>query len=215
MSMTRIILADDHQLVRAGLRALLERMPEVEVVGEASDGLEALSLIAGHQPDLALMDITMAGLNGLETTTRIVQEYPATRVVILSMHVNEEYVIQAMRSGAVGYLLKDSATTELELAIRAVSNGETYLSPAVSKHLIEYVQRLERQQTTVDPLTARQREILRLIAEGSTTQQIAGVLNLSIKTVEAHRAQIMERLDIHDLAGLVRYAIRSGLVSAS
>jgi len=213
MTTIRIILADDHTLVRAGFRALFQSIEGIEVVAEASDGREALRLIGVHQPDIILMDIAMAGLNGLEAAARVVQEFPHVRVVMLSMHANEEYVLQALRAGAMGYLLKDASVTELELAIKAVVRNETYLSPAVSKHVVEYVQRIGGEPNSLERLTARQREILQLIAEGRTTQEIAGTLNISVKTVESHRAQLMERLDIHDVAGLVRYAIRMGVVT--
>ncbi|MFP4439480.1 MAG: response regulator [Chloroflexaceae bacterium] len=213
MTTIRIILADDHTLVRAGFRALFQSIEGIEVVAEASDGREALRLIGVHQPDIILMDIAMAGLNGLEAAARVVQEFPHVRVVMLSMHANEEYVLQALRAGAMGYLLKDASVTELELAIKAVVRNETYLSPAVSKHVVEYVQRIGGEPSSLERLTARQREILQLIAEGRTTQEIAGTLNISVKTVESHRAQLMERLDIHDVAGLVRYAIRMGVVT--
>jgi DNA-binding NarL/FixJ family response regulator len=215
MTTIRIILADDHTLVRAGFRALFQSIEGIEVVAEASDGREALRLIAVHQPDIILMDIAMSGLNGLEAAARVVQEFPDVRVVMLSMHANEEYVLQALRYGAMGYLLKDASVTELELAIKAVVRNETYLSPAVSKHVVEYVQRIGGEPSSLERLTARQREILQLIAEGCTTQEIAQTLNISIKTVESHRAQLMERLDIHDVAGLVRYAIRMGVVTSN
>jgi DNA-binding NarL/FixJ family response regulator len=218
MAPTRIVLADDHQLVRAGIRSLLQRMHDVQVVAEASDGDEALRLVATQQPDIVLMDIGMAELNGLEATERIAQAFPDVRVIILSMHDNKEYVLQALRVGAAGYLLKDSAKAELELAVRAVASGETYLSPPVSKHVIAaYIQRaisapgMPVDEVGLERLTSRQREVLRLIAAGHTSQTIATTLGISVKTVETHRAQIMERLNIHDLAGLVRYAIRMGL----
>jgi DNA-binding NarL/FixJ family response regulator len=215
----RVVLADDHALVRAGIRALLESLEGIQVLAEADDGREALQLVEAHRPDLILMDIAMSGLNGLEATKRITRDYPATRVVILSMHANEEYVLQSLRAGASGYLLKDAGTVELEIAIKAVANGETYLSPPVSKHVIsDYVRRIsggeQEASSTLDRLTLRQREILQLIAEGQTTQEIARSLHIGVKTVETHRMQLMERLDIHDVAGLVRYAIRVGLVSA-
>jgi DNA-binding NarL/FixJ family response regulator len=221
MSPIRVILADDHALVRGGIRALLNTLPDVEVIAEANDGREALSLIEIHQPDIVLMDIAMSGMNGLEATLHAARDFPNVRVIILSMHTNEEYVLQALKAGAAGYLLKDAGTSELELAIKAVARGETYLSPPVSKHVIsEYVRRVsssseeeEASGPSLNKLTLRQREILQLIAEGHTTQDIAHVLNLSVKTVETHRMQLMERLDIHDIAGLVRFAIRSGLVS--
>jgi len=218
----RVLLADDHHLVRAGIRALLSGLTTVEVVAEASDGREALRLIEAHHPDVACMDIGMAGMNGLEATARITRDYPGTRVIILSMHATEEYVLQALRAGAAGYLLKDAGLGELELAIKSVSRGETYLSPAVSKHVIdEYVRstggasrRADAETTPFDRLTPRQREILQLIAEGHTMHDIARILTISLKTVETHRAQLMDRLDIHDVPGLVRYAIRMGLVSS-
>jgi DNA-binding NarL/FixJ family response regulator len=221
MSTIRVLLADDHGLVRAGIRALLESLDGVSVVAEAANGREALRLVEILHPDLALIDIAMSELNGLETTQRITREYPNTRVIILSMHANEEYVLQALKAGASGYLLKDAFTTELEMAIQAVSMGETYLSPPVSKHVIAgYMRRIGGQEmeeetpmTMLDRLTPRQREILQLIAEGYTTQEIAQKLNISTKTAETHRTQLMDRLDIHDIAGLVRYAIRVGMIS--
>jgi DNA-binding NarL/FixJ family response regulator len=211
----RVVLADDHALVRAGFRALLQSLPQVEVVDEASDGRDALRLVKLHQPDLVLMDIAMSGMNGLEATERIVKEFPRVRVLVLSMHANEEYVLQALRVGAAGYMLKDADTAELDIALRAVTKGETYLSPGVSRQVVDdYVRRIGPGQTSLEQLTPRQREILQLIAEGHSSKEIAHTLDLSIKTVETHRAQLMDRLDIHDVAGLVRFAIRTGLVSA-
>lgn len=218
----RILLAEDHKLVRAGIRALLQSLPGVEVVAEAGDGREALRLAEAHRPDIVFMDIAMSGMNGLEATTRIARDFADVRVIILSMHANEEYVLQALRAGASGYLLKDAGTAELEIAVTAVARGETYLSPAISKHVIdEYMRRVSGGQANArsdgnpfDRLTPRQREILQLIAEGHTMQDIARILNISLKTVETHRAQLMERLDIYDVPGLVRYAIRIGLVSS-
>jgi DNA-binding NarL/FixJ family response regulator len=213
MTPIRVALADDHTLVRAGIRALLEQLPDVQVVAEASDGHDAVYVVATTQPDVVLMDIAMPGLNGLEATRRLVKEFPAIRVLILSMHKNEEYVWQALRAGAVGYLLKDADLAELALALTAVTRGETYLSPPISKQVIrEYVQRVGGEETGLEQLTPRQREILQLIAEGHTTKAIAQRLGLSVKTVETHRVQMMERLDIHEIAGLVRYAIRMGVV---
>jgi DNA-binding NarL/FixJ family response regulator len=209
----RILLADDHTLVRAGIRALLETFPDVMVVAETGDGREAVELAGAKGANIVLMDIAMPGLTGLEAAARIVKEHPQIRVVILSMHANEEYIRQALRAGASGYLLKDAATTELELALRAVARGQTYLSPAVSRRVVEdyLAQAPERADAPAQVLTARQREILQLIAEGKSTKQIAALLGVSVKTVETHRADLMQRLDIHDLAGLVRYAIREGL----
>jgi DNA-binding NarL/FixJ family response regulator len=210
--MIMVLLADDHALVRAGIRSLLNAMNEVEVVAEASSGEEAIALAASSRPDVALMDIAMKGITGLEAAARMRSSNPEVRVVILSMHSGEEYVLQALRAGAAGYLLKDAATGELELALRSVMRGESWLSPSVSRQVVEgYVQRAGGEQAP-DVLTARQREVLRLVAGGKSTKEIAFLLNLSVKTVETHRAQIMERLNIRDVAGLVRYALRTGLV---
>ncbi|WP_406696300.1 response regulator transcription factor [Singulisphaera sp. Ch08] len=212
MDPIRVLVADDHTLVRAGIRALLQALEGVEVVAEAGDGREALALARAHRPDILLTDIAMPLLSGLELAGVVARELETTRVVILSMHASEEYARRALEAGAAGYLLKDSGLAELEIAVRAVARGETYLSPAVSKHVIaEYLRRTDGAPAT-GPLTPRQCEILRLLAEGQTTKGIARRLGISDKTVEAHRAQLMERLGIHDLAGLVRYAIRTGLV---
>ncbi|MEN3370013.1 MAG: hypothetical protein V7609_2156 [Verrucomicrobiota bacterium] len=211
----RILLADDHSLVRAGIRSLLEKISGIEVVGEASNGREALELIKTELPDLVLMDIAMKDLGGLEALPRITKNFPSVKVIILSAHANEEYVIRALRSGAAGYMLKDAATLELELAIRAVGQGKTYLTPSISRTVIDsYLERVGSASSPIEQLTARQREILQMIAEGKNTKEIAGILDISVKTVEAHRLQLMARLDIHDVPGLVRYAIRSGLVSS-
>jgi DNA-binding NarL/FixJ family response regulator len=208
----RILLADDHALVRAGIRALLESIEGVEVVGEASDGHEALRLIGEQHPDLALVDISMPGLNGLEVTSRVVKGYPRTRVIVLSMHADDEYVFRALRAGASGYLLKNADRGELELAVNAVAHGKAWITPAVSKRVIAAFAGGQRIEDPADVLTPRQREILQLIAEGHSTKEIALQLGVSVKTVESHRAQLMERLGIHDLSGLVRYAIRLGIV---
>jgi DNA-binding NarL/FixJ family response regulator len=215
MSTLRVVLVEDHALVRAGIRSLLEKLADLEVVAEAGDGRTALSLIAQHQPDVVLMDIKMAGLNGLEATARIVRDMPGVRVVILSMYANEEYVIQALRAGASGYLLKDAGTAELEVAVRAAARGETYLSPAISRRMIQdYLEVVGGEGGALEQLTPRQREVLQLVAEGNSVKEIAQLLHLSVKTVETHRSQLMERLDIHDVVGLVRYAIRVGLVAS-
>ena len=213
MKTTRVLLADDHVLVRAGIRLLLEKMTGIEVVAEAGDGRQALELTKKHLPNVVLMDIAIPGLNGLETLARATKEFSALKVIILSMYANEEYVLQALRAGACGYLPKDAAVTELELALRAVTRGETYLSPRVSKCVIGgYLERLGGERPLREELTPRQREIVQLIAEGKSIKEIAFVLKISIKTVEAHRTQLMGRLGIHDLASLVRYAMRVGLV---
>ncbi|MBI2837060.1 MAG: response regulator transcription factor [Acidobacteria bacterium] len=215
MRAIRVLIADDHGLVRAGIRALLQDMESVEVVAEAGDGRQAIDLLQKHRPDVVLMDIGMAGMNGLDATIRIAKEYPGTRVIMLSMHANEEYVLQSIRAGASGYLLKDSRKQELEFAIRSVAQGKMYLSPEISRHVIErYAARTDDAETPFEQLTPRQREILQLVAEGRTNKEIACLLKVSIKTVDTHRTQLMERLNIHDVTGLVRYAIKIGLVSA-
>lgn len=209
----RVLIADDHRLVRAGLRALIADLPGFEVVGEAADGRQAVSEAARLQPDVLLLDIAMPGMSGLEALTELHRAQPELRAIILSMSASEEHVAHALRHGARGYLLKDSAPAELELALRAVMAGQTWLSPPVSKPVIdEYVQRVGS-DTTTDGLTPRQREVLKRIAEGASTKEIAFELDLSIKTIETYRSQIMERLGIQDIAGLVRYAIRQGIVA--
>jgi DNA-binding NarL/FixJ family response regulator len=214
MKRTRILIVDDHDLFRAGLRSLLEKVPEVEVVGEAGTGREAVKLIQAERPDVVLMDILMPELNGLDATARIAAQFPKVQVIILSMNSAEEYVVQALRAGAAGYLVKNVSLTELELAIKAVMRGEIFLSPAVSRTIIDkYLERTGANHSH-DRLTTRQREVLQLVAEGHKTKEIAKVLNISVKTVELHRAQLMKALEIHDIPGLVRYAIRIGLVSA-
>ena len=210
---TRVVLADDHALVRAGIRSLLAGMSGVEVVGEAADGHEALRLVETVRPQIVLMDIAMPGLNGLEAAARITREHDRIRVIIVSMHTSEEYASQAFRAGAAGYLLKDAAPDELERAVRAVARGEIYLSPAVSRHVIEDYRRFLAQEP--DPLarlTPRHREVLQLVAEGRTTKQIGKLLGVSAKTAESHRTRIMAKLEIHETASLVRYAIRQGLI---
>lgn len=215
MKTFRILLADDHALVRAGIRELVQKLPGLEVVAEASNGRQALELIQAQTPDLVLLDIGMKELNGLEVAERLTREHPGVKALILSMHANEEYVLRALRAGACGYMLKDSAITELKLAIDTVLAGKTYLSPSISRSVIDsYLNRTAApaRKNSLDLLTPRQREILQLIAEGNSTKEIAANLNLSAKTVETHRAQLMERLDIYDVASLVRFAIRAGLI---
>ncbi len=221
MKPIRIVLADDHNLVRAGIRALLQNMPDVQVIGEAANGREALDLVKETRPDLVLMDIAMPELNGLDATAELVKQYPKLRIIILSMYVTEAFVLEALRAGASGYLLKGAATPELGLAIHAVARGETYLSSAVSGHVIEAFKRIassefrastEAGRDEVD-LTPRQRQVLQLIAEGHSTKEIAEKLNISVKTAKTHRAELMRRLDMHDVASLVRYAMQIGLVT--
>jgi DNA-binding NarL/FixJ family response regulator len=209
----RVLLADDHTLVRAGLRGLLSGIAGVEVVGEAEDGHEVLRLASELHPDIVLLDVGMPGLNGLDAAAQLVKVDDRTRVLILSMHSAEEYVLRALRAGCAGYLLKRSAVSELEIAVRAVARGETYLSPGVSKQVVDdYVGRTGGAADPLEALTPRQREILQLVAEGSTSKEVAERLGLSFKTVEAHRAQIMERLYLQDVTALVRFAVRVGLV---
>lgn len=218
----RVLVAEDHDLVRAGICSLLQRLSSVQVhvVAEAGEGYETLRLIKEKQPDIVLLDITMPGLNGLEIADRVTKEFPEVRTIILSMHMNEEYVLRAIHVGAAGYLLKNAGIEELELAIKSVARGEVYLTPKVSRQVLDnYMGRLggrkghdKPEPPIYEKLTARQREILQLIAEGYTTKEIANMLNVSIKTVDTHRTQLMERLNIHDIAGLVRYAIRSGIL---
>jgi DNA-binding NarL/FixJ family response regulator len=226
MNHLRVILVDDHNLVRAGFRSLLQNIPEIEIVAEAENGSRALELIRTYKPDLVLMDIALPDITGLDVTAQVTREYPSIKVVLLSMYDNEEYVLRAMEIGAAGYLLKDAAASEFEFAIRAIADGKAYLSPAISSRVIEnYQARVNVSKRPVTPtadpiypvdrqLTARQQEVLGLIAEGFTSKEIAQQLNLSVKTVEAHRTQLMRELNIHEIAGLVRYAIRIGLVSA-
>ncbi len=212
---TSVLLADDHGLVRAGIRSLLENIGNVEVIAETGDGRQVLRLIKEHQPHIVLLDIAMPSLNGLEAAARISKDFPDTAIIMLSMHANEEYVLQALRAGASGYLVKDAATAELEIALRSVINGKTYLSPSISKTLIdEYLDNSTKARSPLERLTPRQREILQMVAEGNTTRMIAEILSVSVKTVETHRAQLMDRLEIRDIPGLVRYAIRTGLIQS-
>jgi DNA-binding NarL/FixJ family response regulator len=209
----RVLIADDHTLVRAGIRSLLEKLSGIEVVAEADDGQEVLRLAAEHQPQIVLMDIAMPELNGLEATRQLTELHPSVRVVVLSIYSDEEHVYQALRAGASGFLLKGASIEELELAIRSAARSEIFLSPKVSQPVIdEYVRRTNASHPR-DSLSGRQRQVLQLIAEGKTTKQVALELSISVKTVESHRAQLMDRLNIHDVAGLVRYAIKTGLVN--
>ena len=215
MAILRVILADDHALMRAGLRAILGNLADVEVVGDAADGREAVELCIRYRPDIVLLDISMNNLNGIGATEQIVKAGIGTRVIILSMFGSEEYVLQALRAGASGYILKGASTSELELAIRTVAGGEAFLGPSISGAVISnYLELATRGKHSSDVLTSRQREVLQLLAEGNSTKQIAYLLKVSVKTVETHRAMLMERLGIRDLPGLTRYAMRSGLVAA-
>jgi DNA-binding NarL/FixJ family response regulator len=210
----RLVLADDHRLVRAGIRALVERLKDIEIVAEAADGREALRLVAAHRPDVILMDIMMPNLNGLDAAARITRAFSRTRVVILSMNADEDSVLKALRAGAVGYVVKTADPVELELAIRGAARGDKTLSSAVSQHVVTAcLRRVDREQTSLERLTPRQREVLQLVAEGRTTKEIAAKLDISAKTAETYRSELMNGLDIHDVASLTRYAIRAGLVS--
>ena len=215
MSALRVLLCDDHTLVRAGIRALVLETPGAVIVAEADNGREAVALAKQHRPDLVVMDISMRELNGIEATAQIRAELPQTRVLILSMHTTEDFVRRALKAGASGYLVKDSAPLELKMAIEAIGRGETYLSSRVSKTLLSGLVdgRPAQSESSLDALTPRQREILQLIAEGRSTKEIAFTLSVSIKTVETHRAALMERLGIRDVAGLVVFAVRHNLIS--
>jgi DNA-binding NarL/FixJ family response regulator len=207
----RVILADDHQIVRQGIRTLVERQG-VQVVAEAADGLTLIEQVRLHLPDLAIVDVSMPGLNGIDATRQMVAALPTLAVVLLTMHDEELHVSAALRAGVRGYVLKTQAADELLDAIRTVSMGGTYLSPKVSRMVVSaYVSGMD---SAADPLSARERIVLQLIAEGRTTKDIAATLNLTVKTAESYRARLMEKLDIHDTAGLVRYAIRRGVITA-
>lgn len=211
---TRILLADDHKIVRDGLRSLLEKLPGMVVIGEASDGRAAVQLTKELSPDIVVMDLTMPYLNGIEATQQIRQNSPATRIIALSMHSDKRFVLQVLRAGASGYLLKDSAFEELATAIRAVNANKTYLSPPMADLVLkDYLQQLPKSGPSVySLLTGREREVLQLIAEGKTTKETASLLTVSVKTVETHRQRIMEKLQIRSVAELVKYAIREGLI---
>lgn len=212
MTPIRVLIADDHALVRAGIRALVERIDGVVVVGEAGKGSEALELVRQLGPDLILLDITMPDGNGFEVLDQVTKLYPEIRVIVLTVHEAGEYALRAVREGAAGYLPKSAASIELEQAIQTVIRGERYISPETAQNTIFEVTNRATKRDLLATLSPRQREVLRLIAEGKTTKQIAQVLEISVKTVETHRAQLMERLGIHDVAGLVRYAIIVGLI---
>lgn len=212
MKPIRVLIADDHALVRAGIRALVEKIEGVVVVGEAGKGSEALELVRELELDVMLLDITMPDGGGFDVLDQVTRKYPEIRVIVLTVHEAGEYAIRALREGAAGFLPKSAASTELEQAIQTVVRGEVYISPETSrKTLLDYGKGVTKRDLLAT-LSPRQREVLRLIAEGRTTKQIAQLLEISVKTVETHRAQLMERLGIHDVAGLVRYAIIVGLI---
>jgi DNA-binding NarL/FixJ family response regulator len=216
MSKLRILLGDDHTLVRNGLRKILQERAEWEVVAETGNGRDAVREALTLEPDVAILDITMPLLNGIEATSQIVRRLPNVRVLILSMHANEAYIIQALKAGAKGYLLKDSADKELIQAVTAVAAGKSYFSPAVSKVMLDdYVRHLSEKGIVdrYESLSEREREILQLIAEGHSNKEVATLLSVSPATVETHRAHILQKLDVHNTAELVLYAVRRGLIS--
>jgi len=211
-----VLLADDHTMVRQGLRSILAAETDIEVVGEAETGRQALQMVRKYLPEVVVMDIAMPLLNGLEATRQIVHEIPSTRVIILSSYSDDEYVEQLTDAGAIGYLLKQTAANDLIKAIREARQGNAYFSPSISRRMLEYYRRAfvsgQPVRKTTESLTSREREVLQLIAEGNTNKQIAAVLCISIKTVEKHRQQVMDRLNIHDIAGLTRYAMAKGII---
>src|SRR5271170_7823376 len=216
MEQIRILLSDDHNILRDGMRLLLERQPGFVVVGEASDGRETLDLVQSHNPDVVVMDIAMPNMNGIEATRRIVEKHPGTGVVILSMHHDESYVIRSLKAGARAYLLKDAMKAELISAIHAVAQGKSFFSPKISRILQEdYVQALGRKgvDDSYELLTDREREILQLVAEGKTNKEIANTLGLSLYTVDTHRTHILQKLNLHSVPEVILYAVRKGIIS--
>jgi DNA-binding NarL/FixJ family response regulator len=216
MNPIRIVLADDHTVMRNGLRLLLERQPGFQVVGEAADGRQTLKICEEQEPGVVVLDIAMPNLNGIEAARQIAARFPQTSIVILSMHADESYVLRALKAGARAYLLKDSAEADLINAIRAVSDGKAFFSPAISKMLVEdYMSRLEQRgvEDSYELLTPREREILQLLAEGKANKQVASILNLSLYTVETHRGNILQKLNLHSVPELILYAVRKGVIS--
>lgn len=216
MRKIKVLLAEDHTIVRKGIRSLLDGEPDIEVVGEAADGHEAVEKVEQLSPDIVLMDITMPRLNGLDATRQIKKQFPQVKVLVLTMYTNEEYILQLLQAGASGYLVKQSAPAELLSAIQAAYQGDSFLSPAISKTIIEeYLRHNEKniQKDSYDKLSIREREVLQLIAEGHSNREIAEKLNISLKTVGVHRVNLMEKLDIHSTTDLVKYALRKGIIS--
>ena len=215
MAQIRILLADDHTIIRSGLKLLLEQQPDFKVVAEASDGREAVQLVSKIHPDIAILDIGMPQLNGIEATRQIVSESPQTQVVILSMHSDEGYVLRALKAGARAYILKNSAEADLIRAVRSVAEGKSFFSPVISKMLLEdYVRKVREKsvEDSYDLLTPREREILQLLAEGKTNKEVAIILNLSPHTVETHRGNILQKLNLHGTPELILYAVRKGII---
>jgi DNA-binding NarL/FixJ family response regulator len=210
MKRIRILLADDHAVVRQGFKMILGAQPDMEIVGEAGNGREAVELTEQLKPDVVVMDVAMPELNGIEATRRVTEAVPHTRVIALSMHKDSVYVREVLRAGARGYLLKDSGAGDLVSAVRAIAQGEGYLSPAVSNAVLDDYRR--HVTNPIDLLSTREREVLQMLAEGKTNKEIAGILNLSVYTVDAHRGRIMEKLNLHSINELVRFAVRNGLI---
>jgi two-component system, NarL family, response regulator NreC len=211
----RILIADDHIIIRSGLRLLLEQQPDFKVVAEAGDGREAVELVSKHHPEVAVLDIGMPQLNGIEATQQIVAKDPATQVVILSMHADEGYVLRALKAGARAYILKNSAEADLIRAVRTVAEGKSFFSPVISKMLLEdYVRQIRDKhvEDSYDLLTPREREILQLVAEGRTNKEVATILNLSVHTVDAHRGNLLQKLNLHSVPELILYAVRKGII---
>jgi two-component system, NarL family, response regulator NreC len=216
MAHLRVLLADDHTIMRQGLRLLLERQPDITVVGEASDGRQCVELAEAENPDVVIMDVGMPNLNGIEAARQIVAKRPHVAVAILSMHSDESYIIRALKAGARAYLLKDSAESDLIAAIKAISEGKSFFSPAISHILVEdYMRELERKgaEDSYELLTAREREILQMLAEGKSNKEVANILNLSLYTVETHRTHILQKLNLHTVPELILYAVRKGIIS--
>lgn len=207
----RVLLADDHEIVRQGLRVLLER-EGFQVVGEASDGREAIKLCETHHPEVAILDLSMPLLNGVDTAREIIKSNPHTKVVLLTMHTEEHLILESLRAGVTGYVLKTRAASELVQALRAVCRGEMFLTQSISRTIVQAF--LLNAEAPGKSISDRERQVLQLVAEGKTTKEIASLLGISVKTAESHRSNLMDKLDIHDTAGLVRYAIRNGLIQS-
>lgn len=211
--MIKLIIADDHKLLIDGLRPLIEKLNDIEIVSVAHDGIEVVQQAMTHKPDIIIMDISMPKLNGIDATRKILRDLPNTKVIILSMHADQRYIQESLRAGAVGYILKESAANEVNRAIAAVRNGEIFFSDSVRDKVIhQYLNWIkEKEEATDSPLSVREREVLQLLAEGKSTKEIAEYLNVSIKTVETHRKQVMDKLDLHSIAELTKYAIKAGI----